>query len=82
MLLLGLAPLAALVFRGATRGLGANPIEEITHETGYCLTWKTWKRGIRRCMDMIPKEGRYEFRTKDGTLQSIVELLPGNPHGL
>ena len=55
---------------------------EITRETGYCLTWNFWKRGIRRCMDMIPKEGRYEFRTKDGTLQSIIDLLPGNPHGL
>ena len=55
---------------------------EITRETGYCLTWKTWKRGIRRCMDMIPKDGRYEFRTKDGALQSITEVLPGNPDGL
>ncbi len=55
---------------------------EITGETGYCLTWKTWKSGIRRCMDMIPKDGRYEFRTKDGRLQSVTDLLPGNPHGL
>jgi hypothetical protein len=55
---------------------------EITHETGYCLTWKTWKRGIRRCMDMNPKDGRFEFRTKDGALQSITEVLPGNPDGL
>ncbi len=54
----------------------------ITGETGYCLTWKTWKSGIRRCMDMIPKDGRYEFRTKDGRLQSVTDLLPGNPHGL
>jgi len=55
---------------------------EITRETGYCLTWKTWKRGIRRCMDMIPKDGRFEFRTKDGALQSVTEVLPGNPDGL
>jgi len=56
---------------------------EIDPETGYCLTWTTWKRGQRRCMDMIPKGGRYEFRTKDdGTLQSLVEVLPGNPDGL
>ncbi len=55
---------------------------EITGETGYCLTWKTWKTGIRRCMDMIPKDGRYEFRTKDGALQSMADVLPGNPDGL
>jgi hypothetical protein len=55
---------------------------EITHEEGYCLTWNFWKRGIRRCMDMIPKDGRYEFRTKDGQLQSVTDLLPGNPDGL
>lgn len=31
---LGLVPLAVLGFRAATDGLGANPIETITHETG------------------------------------------------
>lgn len=55
---------------------------EITSETGYCLTWATWKRGVRRCMDMIPKGTGYEFRTKNGALQSFVEVLPGNPDGL
>jgi sulfoxide reductase heme-binding subunit YedZ len=34
VLLIGFAPLTALVFRGATGGLGANPVEEITHQTG------------------------------------------------
>jgi sulfoxide reductase heme-binding subunit YedZ len=33
-LLLGALPLAALAGRAATSGLGANPVEEITHETG------------------------------------------------
>lgn len=55
---------------------------EITPEEGYCLTWNFWRHGIRRCMDMIPKNGRYEFRTKDGQLQSLADLLPGNPDGL
>jgi sulfoxide reductase heme-binding subunit YedZ len=31
---LALVPAAALAYRAATDGLGANPIEEITHETG------------------------------------------------
>ena len=34
VLLVGLAPFTALVVRAATDDLGANPIEEITHETG------------------------------------------------
>ncbi len=55
---------------------------EITREEGYCLTWSFWKRGVRRCMDMILKDGRYEFRTKDGQLQSVANLLPGNPDRL
>jgi sulfoxide reductase heme-binding subunit YedZ len=33
-LLIGLAPAVALVVRGLTDALGANPVEEITHETG------------------------------------------------
>ena len=33
--LLCLAPLALLVWRGFTGGLGANPIEYITHSTGW-----------------------------------------------
>lgn len=55
---------------------------EITSEEGYCLTWPTWKHGERRCMDMVPNGTGYEFRTKDGILQSFVKVLPGNPNGL
>ena len=33
-LLVGVGPLVALVVRGFTDALGANPVEEITHETG------------------------------------------------
>ncbi len=31
---------------------------------------------------MVPTSGRHEFRTKDGELQAIVELIEGNPNGL
>ena len=55
---------------------------DIFQDNGYCLQWKTWKRGMRRCMDMVPTGGRHEFRTKDGELQAIVELIEGNPNGL
>jgi sulfoxide reductase heme-binding subunit YedZ len=34
VLLLGLAPFVALAVRAAAGGLGANPVEEVTHETG------------------------------------------------
>ena len=55
---------------------------EITNDNGYCLQWKTWKRGQKRCMHMLRQNGSYEFRTYDGRRQSVVEVLKGNPDNL
>ena len=38
--------------------------------------------GKMRCMNMFQRNGRYEFRTRDGIRQSIVEILEGNPDNL
>ena len=70
-LALGFAPLAILGIRAATRGLGVNPIETLTHVTG------DWTLRFL-LLTLAAIVGWVTFYAPEGTLQRVLPFIPAS----